>query len=57
MAVRVLRTPAAGGAPDPAEAPRPGRPFRSRAVVLTVVLWAAEAVGQALLEAESFRRP
>ncbi|MEU4251815.1 hypothetical protein AB0F15_30795 [Amycolatopsis sp. NPDC026612] len=43
--------------PAPGEHEPPGRPFRSRAVVLTVVLWAAEVVGQALLEAESFRRP
>jgi hypothetical protein len=57
MAVRVLRTRSAEVPRNPAEPPPlAGRPFRSRAVVLTIVLWAAEAVGQALLEAELSRR-
>jgi hypothetical protein len=56
MAVRVLRTHSAEVPRNPAEPPPAGRPFRSRAIVLTIVLWAAEAVGQALLEAELSRR-
>jgi hypothetical protein len=56
MGVRVLRTRSAEVPRNPAELSRAGRPFRSRAIVLTIVLWAAESVGQALLEAEVSRR-